>query len=314
MAFYVTTPIYYVNGEPHLGHAYSTIAADILARHHRQRGRGRLLPDRDRRVRRAGRPAGRGARASPRASWATGWRPVSRRWPARSTPRTISSSGRPTRGTRSGSRRSCSGSTTTATSTRGSYEGWYCPRCADFKTESEIEDGNRCPIHKIELDPREGEELVLPALGLPGGPGEALRGAPRSFVEPDFRRNEALAFIRQGLQDVSLSRRKLKWGVPVPWDTDQVIYVWFDALLNYYTALSYAEAVKMGWRGPDRALLARVPHPRQGHPQVPRGLLAGLPDGRGDRGAEGDVHPRLPADGGPQDVEVARQRARGRPR
>ena len=57
---------------------------------------------------------------------------------------------------------------------------------------------------------------------------------------PDFRRNEALSFIRQGLQDVSLSRPKLKWGVPVPWDPDQVIYVWFDALLNYYTALGYA--------------------------------------------------------------------------
>ena len=56
---------------------------------------------------------------------------------------------------------------------------------------------------------------------------------------PGFRRNEALSFIKQGLQDVSLSRPTLKWGVPVPWDTDQVIYVWFDALLNYYTALGY---------------------------------------------------------------------------
>ena len=56
---------------------------------------------------------------------------------------------------------------------------------------------------------------------------------------PEFRRNEALSFIKQGLQDVSLSRPTLKWGVPVPWDTDQVIYVWFDALLNYYTALGY---------------------------------------------------------------------------
>jgi methionyl-tRNA synthetase len=60
------------------------------------------------------------------------------------------------------------------------------------------------------------------------------------MVQPDFRRNETLAFIRGGLQDVSLSRPKLSWGVPVPWDTDQVIYVWWDALLNYYTALSYA--------------------------------------------------------------------------
>ena len=65
-----------------------------------------------------------------------------------------------------------------------------------------------------------------------------MRSVPTSSL-PDFRRNEALSFIRQGLQDVSLSRPTLKWGVPVPWDTDQVIYVWFDALLNYYTALGY---------------------------------------------------------------------------
>jgi methionyl-tRNA synthetase len=60
------------------------------------------------------------------------------------------------------------------------------------------------------------------------------------FVAPDFRRNEALAFIKQGLRDVSLSRPKLTWGIPVPWDTEQVMYVWFDALLNYVTALGYA--------------------------------------------------------------------------
>ncbi len=60
------------------------------------------------------------------------------------------------------------------------------------------------------------------------------------FVAPDFRANEARSFIKSGLQDVSLSRRKLSWGVPLPWDPDQVMYVWFDALLNYYTALSYA--------------------------------------------------------------------------
>ena len=84
---------------------------------------------------------------------------------------------------------------------------------------------------------------------------------------PDFRRNEALSFIKGGLRDVSLSRSKLSWGVPLPWDPDQVMYVWFDALLNYYTALSYAR----DRRGPDRALLAgELAHHGQGHPQVPR--------------------------------------------
>jgi methionyl-tRNA synthetase len=127
----------------------------------------------------------------------------------------------------------------------GVYEGWYCPRCADFKTETEIEDGNRCPIHKIELT-REKQDNWFFKLSAFQEDLERLYEERPDFVRPDFRRNEALAFIRQGLQDVSLSRPTLKWGVPVPWDTDQVIYVWFDALLNYYTALAYADGGEDG--------------------------------------------------------------------
>jgi methionyl-tRNA synthetase len=121
----------------------------------------------------------------------------------------------------------------------GTYEGWYCPRCADFKTESEIEDGNRCPIHHIELT-REKQENWFFRLSAFQERLEQLYEERPDFVRPDFRRNEALSFIKSGLRDVSLSRPTLKWGVPVPWDPEQVIYVWFDALLNYYTALSYA--------------------------------------------------------------------------
>ena len=132
------------------------------------------------------------------------------------------------------------------------------------------------------------------------------------FVAPRTRYNEALAFINGGLQDVSLSRAKLTWGVEVPWDPDHVFYVWFDALLNYYTALS----LRPRRRGPDRPLLAGdLPHPRQGHPQVPRRLLAGDADGRRPPGARARADPRLPADArrvgrGDEDVQVARQRAR----
>ena len=120
----------------------------------------------------------------------------------------------------------------------GVYEGWYCPRCADFKTESELGPDNTCPIHKIPLT-RESQKNWFFALSKFQGDLERLYEERPDFVIPEFRKNEALAFIRQGLQDVSLSRPTLKWGVPVPWDTDQVIYVWFDALLNYYTALGY---------------------------------------------------------------------------
>lgn len=71
-------------------------------------------------------------------------------------------------------------------------------------------------------------------------PLERLYETRPDFVQPDFRRNEALSFIKGGLRDISLSRSRLRWGVPVPWDPEQVVYVWWDALLNYYTALSYA--------------------------------------------------------------------------
>ncbi len=121
----------------------------------------------------------------------------------------------------------------------GTYEGWYCPRCADFKTDSELEDGNRCPIHKIELE-IEKEDNWFFRLSTFQEPLERLYAERPGFVIPQNRYNEALSFIKSGLRDLSLSRARLKWGVPVPWDESQVIYVWIDALLNYYTALSYA--------------------------------------------------------------------------
>jgi methionyl-tRNA synthetase len=122
---------------------------------------------------------------------------------------------------------------------KGLYEGWYCPRCADFKVENEILEGNRCPIHEIELT-REQEENWFFRLSTFQEPLERVYAEQADFVMPARHYNEALSFITSGLQDVSLSRGRLKWGVTVPWDPTHVFYVWFDALLNYYTALSYA--------------------------------------------------------------------------
>jgi methionyl-tRNA synthetase len=121
----------------------------------------------------------------------------------------------------------------------GVYEGWYCPRCADFKAENEIDAGNRCPIHHIELV-REKEENYFFALSRFQERLEELYGERPEWVLPRTRCNESLSFIKGGLRDVPLTRRRLTWGVPVPWDSEHVFYVWFDALLNYYSALSYA--------------------------------------------------------------------------
>jgi methionyl-tRNA synthetase len=237
VSFYVTTPIYYVNGEPHLGHAYTTIAADILARHHRQRGEDVFFltgtdefgePVAQQAEREGVTPRELGDRYAPRFKELAAKVNASNDFFIRTT-----DEGHMKRVQEVVQRVYDNGHVY-----EGTYEGWYCPRCADFKTETEILDGNKCPIHKIELT-REKQENWFFRLSAFQEPLERLYEERPEFVIPDFRRNEALAFIRQGLRDVSLSRPTLKWGVPVPWDPDQVIYVWFDALLNYYTALGY---------------------------------------------------------------------------
>src|SRR4051794_10779704 len=238
MSFYVTTPIYYVNAAPHLGHAYTTIVADVLARHHRQRGEDVFfLTGTDEH----GEPVADAAKA-------LGLEPKeladrnAERFKAL-TPRleaTIdffirtSDPEHMARVQEVLQRVHDNGHVY-----KGLYEGWYCPRCADFKVENEIAEGNRCPIHEVELV-REQEENWFFRLSAFQEDLERLYAQRPDFVMPRERYNEALAFIQSGLQDVSLSRGKLSWGVTVPWDPTHVFYVWFDALLNYYTALSYA--------------------------------------------------------------------------
>jgi methionyl-tRNA synthetase len=240
MAFYVTTPIYYVNAAPHLGHAYTTIGADILARHMRQRGEdvffltgtdehGEPVAQAAEREgvtpkELADRNAQRFQELMPRINVSNDFfiRTSDPRHAERvqEVMQRIHDNGHVY---------------------KGLYEGWYCPRCADFKTEAEIGPDQTCPIHKIPLD-REREENWFFRLSTFQEPLERLYAARPEFVRPRHRYNEARSFITGGLQDISLSRSKanLTWGVQVPWDDDHVFYVWFDALLNYYTALSFA--------------------------------------------------------------------------
>jgi methionyl-tRNA synthetase len=238
MSFYVTTPIYYVNAQPHLGHAYTTIAADVLARHMRQRqedvffltgtdehgepvadaARAQGLEPKDL----ADRNAERFKALMPQLEASNDF------FIRTSDPQHMA------RVQEVLQRVHDNGHTY-----KGLYEGWYCPRCADFKVENEILEGNRCPIHLIELT-REQEENWFFRLSTFQEPLERLYTEQSDFVMPPHHYNEARSFIVSGLQDVSLSRAHLKWGVQVPWDPGHVFYVWFDALLNYYTALSYA--------------------------------------------------------------------------
>src|SRR5215210_9395921 len=238
MPYYVTTPIYYVNGEPHLGHAYTTIAADVLARHMRQRGEDVFfLTGTDEH----GEPVAQEAERlgiTPRELGdknAVRFKELAARLNATNDFFIRTTDPEHMAKVAEVVQRIYDNGHVYA----GTYEGWYCPRCADFKTDAELEDGNRCPIHKIVLE-MEKEDNWFFRLSAFQEPLEKLYAERPGFVVPEVRYNEALSFIKGGLRDLSLSRARLKWGVPVPWDESQVVYVWIDALLNYYTALSYA--------------------------------------------------------------------------
>ncbi|HEX8105422.1 MAG TPA: methionine--tRNA ligase [Solirubrobacteraceae bacterium] len=238
MAFYVTTPIYYVNAAPHLGHAYSTIGADILARHMRQRGEDVFFL------------TGTDEHGEPVAQAAERLGVTPEELADRNSqrfkdlmPRINASNDFFIRTSDEGHKRKVQEILQRVHDNghvyKGTYEGWYCPRCADFKTEQEIGPDNTCLIHHIPLE-RQQEDNWFFRLSSFEEPLRRLYEDQPDIVAPRTRYNEALAFITGGLNDVSLTRSKISWGITVPWDPEQVFYVWFDALLNYVTALSYA--------------------------------------------------------------------------
>jgi methionyl-tRNA synthetase len=240
VSFYITTPIYYVNAAPHLGHAYTTIAADVMARHHRQRGEDVFfLTGTDEH----GEPVADAAHALGIEPQVLADRNAER---FKALPPLLEATNdffiRTTDPQHEAEvQEVLSRVRENGFVYEGTYEGWYCPRCADFKSESEIDPGNLCPIHHIELT-REREDSYFFKLSSFQDALERLYAERPDFVMPRTRYNEALSFIRSGLHDVPLTRHHLTWGVTVPWDPGHVFYVWFDALLNYYTALGYAPA------------------------------------------------------------------------
>lgn len=254
--FYVTTPIYYANSLPHLGHLYTMIVCDTIARSKRQRGIDTyFLTGTDEHginIERAAQEEGRtpqqqadfvvdyykemtrefgldtehgGYDVFMRTTAPFHYQGVSELW-----------------------RRCAKAKTPKGNDAiyKGHYEGWFCAPCAAYKTEDEYEkpsspDGvPTCLIHLTPLD-RVSEESYFFRLG---DYAEALLDIYETrpdFVRPESRRNEVISFVRGGLQDLSVSRLKtsVSWGVPVPDDPQHTMYVWFDALTNYITAIGF---------------------------------------------------------------------------
>jgi methionyl-tRNA synthetase len=237
MPYYVTTPIYYVNSTPHIGHAYTTIAADILARHYRQRGEEVFfLTGVDEHASNVARvAASQGLEPKEYTDRIVeAWREVPRRLNATNDffIRTTDE------GHKAFVQDFLQRLYEAGDVYQGVYAGWYCVGCEAFKTEAELVDG-KCPLHETEPEWIEEKNWFF-KLSAYQDRLLTLYDERPDFVLPTFRYNEARSFIAGGLQDFSISRAGQPWGVPIPWDPDQVAYVWADALVNYRSALAYA--------------------------------------------------------------------------
>ena len=237
MSFYVTTPIYYVNATPHIGHAYTTIAADILARHHRQRGEETFFltgtDEHGSNIPRVAAEAGLELRAFVDGN-AAAFQEMTRRVDASNDFFVRTTDERHKALVQEFIQRIYDAGEIY----EDVYAGLYCTRCEAFYTEAELVDG-LCPQHGIPPEFVEEKNYFFRLASYTDRLLQLYDERP-DFVLPAFRYNEARRFIELGLDDISVSRATQRWGVPVPWDPDQVVYVWVDALINYWSALGFA--------------------------------------------------------------------------
>jgi methionyl-tRNA synthetase len=244
-AYYVTTPIYYVNDRPHIGHAYTTIAGDVLTRWHRQAGeRVWYLTGSDEhgeKVLRSATAQGRTPQDWTDELVETAWKPVLATIDVANDDFIRTTEERHTRRVQEFWQRLYDAGEIY----EGTYEGPYCVHCEEFKLPGELIDGEGdqdglklCPIHSRPVDML-SEQNYFFRMSAYGDRLLEFYAANPDFVRPDSARNEVVKFVEQGLQDLSISRSTFDWGIPLPWDESQVLYVWIDALLNYATAVGY---------------------------------------------------------------------------
>ncbi len=236
--FYITTPIYYTNDNLHIGHTYTTVAADAIARFRRLQGRDTFFltgtDEHGQKVQRRAEASGKDPKAYVdaiveriKALWAKmgisydhfiRTTDPGHEWVVQQIFEKIQAKG---------------------DIYKAEYEGWYCTGCEAFFTETQYKDlGGRCPDHDAPLE-RLREESYFFRLGKYADRLLKHIETHPEFIQPVSRRNEIVSFIKQGLEDLCVSRTTFSWGIPIASDPRHVIYVWFDALSNYITAIGY---------------------------------------------------------------------------
>ncbi|MCU1408806.1 MAG: Methionyl-tRNA synthetase [Microbacteriaceae bacterium] len=244
-SFYITTPIFYVNDVPHIGHAYTEVATDVLARWHRQSGDDTwLLTGTDEHGQKILRTAL--ANGTTPKEWAD--RLVENAWkPLLETVNIANDDFIRTTDERHevNAQKFLQHLHDRGHIYTGEYEGYYCVGCEEYKQPSDLVNGTGeyegqqvCAIHSkpVELLHEKNYFFRMSAFA---EQLLALYEENPNFVQPESARNEVMSFVKNGLSDLSISRSSFDWGIKVPWDDSHVVYVWFDALLNYITASGY---------------------------------------------------------------------------
>ncbi|WP_344819500.1 methionine--tRNA ligase [Microbacterium soli] len=244
-SFYITTPIYYPSDVPHIGHGYTSVAVDTLARWHRQSGDDTwMLTGTDEHGQKMLRAAA--ANDVTPQEWVDklvgeSWFPLLETLDVANDDFIRTTQERHEKNVQVFFQKLYDAGYIYA----GEYEALYCVGCEEFKPESEIVDGTGpfeglkvCAIHSKPLELLQEKNYFFKLSEFQGRLLELYRTEP-DFVRPDSARNEVVSFVSQGLKDLSISRSTFDWGIPLPWDESHVIYVWVDALLNYVTAVGY---------------------------------------------------------------------------
>ncbi|MGL4897339.1 MAG: class I tRNA ligase family protein, partial [Cetobacterium sp.] len=235
--FYVTTPIYYVNGDPHVGSAYTTIAADVLARYKKSKGFDVFfLTGTDEHGQKV-EEAAKMRDLTPQA-WTDSMAPrFIDMWKALDINYTDF-----IRTTEPRHKEAVKKIIKTVYDKgdiyKGEYEGKYCVSCETFVPENQIVNGNHCPDCGKELRMVKEESYFFKMSKYQDALLEHIESHP-DFILPHSRKNEVVSFIKQGLQDLSISRNTFEWGIPIEFAPGHITYVWFDALTNYLTAVGY---------------------------------------------------------------------------